>query len=97
MSSLLCKKQTFVWGSEQEETFRVIKERLVSALVLYCPHFSGPFVVQTDASDFEIGAMLTQEYWDGEHVISYRSTEKSEEVYSEETGQLMAVPLDRPR
>ena len=51
--------------------FRLIKERLVSAPVSYCPDFSRPFIIQTDANDYGIVVVLTQEYSDGEHVISY--------------------------
>lgn len=51
--------------------FRLIKERLVSAPVSYCPDFSRPFIIQTDANDYGIVVVLTQEYSDSEHVISY--------------------------
>lgn len=93
LTTLLRKKHTFVWSLDQEGAFRTIKEKLVSAPVLCCPDFSRPFVIQTDASDYGIGAVLTQEYPDGEHVISYisRSLNRAERNYSTTQKECLAV------
>ena len=39
--------------------------------MLKLPDFSKPFVVEPDASDLAIGAILLQEYNDGFHPIAY--------------------------
>jgi len=52
--------------------FEEVKARLVADPVLACPDFSRTFILQTDASDYDIGAILTQETEMGEKGISFR-------------------------
>ncbi|TDG38169.1 hypothetical protein AWZ03_015409, partial [Drosophila navojoa] len=54
------KGQKWEWNEEQEEALKELKESLTTAPVLACPDFSARFVLQTDASDYGLGAMLTQ-------------------------------------
>lgn len=63
----------FMWSKEADEAFLKLKTALVSAPVLSNPDFSKPFIIQTDASDIGIGAVLVQEYESGEKVIAYMS------------------------
>jgi hypothetical protein len=39
--------------------------------MLKCPDLSKPFTLYTDASNFSVGASLTQEYEGKEHVVAY--------------------------
>jgi hypothetical protein len=56
LTDLLKKKNpAFVWEREQDEAFQKLKEFLVSAPILSCPHFDYPFVIQCDASEVRIG------------------------------------------
>ncbi|CAB0031416.1 unnamed protein product [Trichogramma brassicae] len=73
LSKLLRKDVTFVWGPEQEKAFEALKRCLSEAPVLVRPDFSKEFAIQTDASDYAVGAVLTQEYEDGEHPVYYVS------------------------
>jgi len=50
------------WGAEQEEAFQKLKSLLSKPPVLRLPDFSRPFVVQTDASEIGVAAVLCQEY-----------------------------------
>jgi len=45
---------------EHQMAFGEVKARLVADLLLACPDFSITFTLQTDASDYGIGAILTQ-------------------------------------
>lgn len=61
LTYLLRKGVTFQWTEETNEAFNQLKQSLVSAPVLALPDFSKQFVVETDASDTGIGAVLSQE------------------------------------
>lgn len=97
MTNLLRKNQPFIWSEDCSKSFNEIKERLISAPILTCPDFSKHFYLQTDASDFGLGAVLTQFHEDGEKVVCYlsRSLTKVEKRFSviekECLGALFAV------
>ena len=74
--------------------FSKLKECLTSAPILALPDWSKPFIVDTDASDFGIGAMVSQCQEDGmDHVISYASglLTKPERNYCVTRKELLAV------
>ena len=81
---LLHKDIKWSWGDEQTEAFEKLKLALVSTPVLARPDFSLPFMVQTDASNMAIGAVLTQMHEDGEHPVVYisRALTAQEQNYS---------------
>ena len=70
---LLRKKQRWLWENQQREAFEELKNALTTTPVLTRPDFSKPFYVQCDASGSALGAVLVQEYEDGEHPILYIS------------------------
>lgn len=68
------KANQVVWLEECQAAFTKLKQALVEAPVLQNPNFNRPFVLQTDASDRGIGAVLSQDGADGqEHPIAYLS------------------------
>lgn len=69
LTQLLRKGALFVWTDESHKAFTALKEALISALVLALPDFTKTFVVETDACDKGIGAVLQQ---DG-HPIAFLS------------------------
>uniref|UniRef100_A0ABD2VWW7 RNA-directed DNA polymerase n=1 Tax=Trichogramma kaykai TaxID=54128 RepID=A0ABD2VWW7_9HYME len=73
LARLLRKEAPFVWGADQERAFETLKQALSEAPVLVRPDFEKEFAIQTDASDYAIGAVLTQEREDGEHPVYYIS------------------------
>ena len=78
------KKALFKWTVKCEQAFTSFKTHLTSAPTLALPDWSQQFIVDTDASDAGIGAVLSQVHLDGtEHVICYTSRilTKSERNY----------------
>lgn len=93
LTRLLRKNQPWNWTEEQGTAFETVKERLTEAPVLACPDFSKPFVLQTDASDYGIGAALTQTTTDGDKVIAYasRTLNPAERNYSVTEKECLAI------
>ena len=88
------RKSSFKWTDQCQEAFLELKQRLTSAPLLALPDWSKPFIVDTDASDTGIGAVLSQEHANGEeHVISYASRllTKPERNYCVTRKELLAV------
>ena len=50
----------FTWEKEQEDAFQLLKTRLLQAPILAFPIFRHPFVIDTDASETALGAVLSQ-------------------------------------
>ena len=60
------------WNKVCEERFRDLKKALQIASVLRPPHWEEPFILQVDASDGGLGAILCQVDKDGEkHPVAY--------------------------
>lgn len=93
LTSLLKKSKKFLWDDTCDRALRTIKEHLVSAPILTCPDFTLPFIIQTDASAFGLGAVLSQETVEGEKVISYisRSLTKNERNFTTTERECLAV------
>ena len=84
----------FRWTTECQRAFDKLKSCLVSAPILAFPDFTRPFILDTDASDMGIGAVLSQIHDDGsEHVVSYASRvlSKPERNYCVTRRELLAV------
>ena len=61
MTNLLRKGAVFVWTSVEDTAFQTLKQALVSAPVLALPNFQKQFVIETDACDTGVGAVLLQD------------------------------------
>jgi len=95
LSDLTKKDCTWNWGIEQQNAFEVLKKAFATALVLRIPNDEDLFKLSTDASDFAIGAILSQKdmqtnLW---HLVAFFSKsldvhERNYEIYNKE---LLAV------
>ena len=74
LHSLTRKNATFLWTDACEQAFQEHKARLTKPPVLVAPNDEGQYVLDTDASDFALGAVLQQYQPDGTlRVIAYGS------------------------
>ena len=73
MVLLTRKGVPFVWGSDQQRAFDALKACLLSAPILGFPTEDDRFVLDTDASLFAIGGVLSQIQNEEEVVIAYAS------------------------
>jgi hypothetical protein len=67
------KNAKFRWGSEQAAAFEELKACLVTSPVLALPNDTDTFVLDADASDRSVGAVLSQIQDGQERVIAYAS------------------------
>ena len=74
LSRLTRKKANFTWGPDQQTAFQKLKECLMSPPILGFPlESAGSFVLDTDASGFAVGGILSQYQNNEERVIAYGS------------------------
>ena len=52
------KKDNFQWTDKHESAFHLLKKVMTSPPVLALPDFSLPFILEVDACDYVIGAVL---------------------------------------
>jgi len=87
----LKKNEKFVWTSKTQKAYDELKSKFSSDSVLAYPNRDLPFLVETDSSNFAIGAILSQaSQKDNEiHPIAFFSrsltaTEKNYPIYDKE-------------
>jgi len=75
LNRLLEKGILFHWSEECDQTFQILKQKLVEAPILGYPQENGTcsFILDTDASNFGIGGVLSQIQNGHERVICYYS------------------------
>jgi len=93
LHALMKKNQRFVWGEKEQESFEQLKLVLTTPPVLAMPSDSGEFVLDTDASDTEIGSVLSQHQDGVERVVAYASRylDARERNYCVTRKELLAV------
>ncbi len=91
--NLTRKNVAFHWNDQCEEAFLDLKQCLTSSPVLAYPEHSGKFTLDTDASAYGIGAVLSQEQDGKERVIAYasRTLSKAQKNYCVTRRELLAV------
>lgn len=89
----LTERGEFNWTVECDAAFMELKFRLVSAPILAFPDFTKTFILDTDASQFGVGAVLSQLHNGQERVVAYASRvlSKAERQYSVTRKDLLAV------
>ena len=90
----LCEKnRQFLWSLDCQHAFETLKDKLTTAPILAYPVMGKDFILDTDASQFTVGAVLSQEHDGKERVIAYMSKtmNKSELQYCTTRKELLAV------
>ena len=83
----------FVWTPECQSSFQTLKTLLSTAPVLAYPDFTAEFILDTDASNHGIGAVLSQVKDGAEHPVAYasRTLTKAERNFCVTRKELLAV------
>ncbi|CAF4562647.1 unnamed protein product, partial [Rotaria magnacalcarata] len=61
------------WSDKCTKAFGELKTALTQAPILQTPNFNEPFILEIDACDYGLGAILSQEYDNQQFVIAYAS------------------------
>lgn len=88
------KNQPWRWNETEVKAFQNVKSKFIDSVVLSYPDHKKPFFLQTDASDYALGAVLFQKNLEGEHqVLQFASrTLKGAEVgYGTTEKELLAI------
>ena len=91
--ALTKKGAKYKWTPECQRAFEALKLRLMSEPILALPIDKGTYILDTDASNYGLGAVLSQEQSGIERVIAYssRSMSKPELRYDTTRKELLAI------
>jgi hypothetical protein len=94
LTQLTKKDQQFEWTNKCEDTFNILKEKFTTAPVLQIFDPEKRCIVETDASDYAMGACLNQEDNQGrQHPVMYfsRQMQDAELNYDVHDKELLAI------
>lgn len=93
LNLLLKKNKPFQWNKECQESFETLKGKLMSPPILQYPDFNKPFILTTDASNYALGAVLSQGEIGSDLPISYASKSLSKHDINKPTieKELLAI------
>ncbi|CAF4396540.1 unnamed protein product [Rotaria sp. Silwood2] len=92
------ESKSFQWTEACQQAFSTLRQRLIEAPIIVYPRFDQPFILQLDASDVGISAILAQKLSDDdnitrEHVIGYasRTLSAAERKYNATERECLAI------
>ena len=89
LASLTSKKTKWKWGPEQSKAFETMKRILSKETLLAYPNFNQEFVIHTDASHTQLGAVISQE---GKPIAFYSRKLKPEQTrYTTTERELLSI------
>ena len=93
LTELTCNDSELVWTDRCQHAFEELKASLVGPDIMAYPRDDAPFILDTDACDVGIGAVLSQTQNGKERVIAYasRSLNKAERNYCVTDKELLAI------
>lgn len=93
LTDLTQKNTEFKWTQEHQKAFETLKEAFSTTPILRSPNMSLPFKLYTDASNKAIGAVICQDFADGEHPIAFdsRKLNDAQQAYPAYNKELLAI------
>ena len=89
LTKLTSEKTKWLWNDKHQKAFEQIKKVLSREVLLAYPDFSKPFVIHTDASDYQLGAVISQ---DGKPIAFYsRKLNDAQTRYTTTEKELLAI------
>ena len=90
-----CAPTQVIWTAQCEAAFQELKRLLCSAPILTSPDFDKQFILQTDASEYVVGAVLSQHDKHGhDHPVAYFTRKLlSREVWYSTVEECLAIKL----
>lgn len=73
LTKMLRKSEEFNWKKEQQQSFEVLKNKLILSPILSLPDMQKEFSIMMDASKNGHGSVLMQEYNERFYLIAYAS------------------------
>ena len=83
------EKKKFVWTQECDDAFEKMKQLLAQDVMLAYPNFEKKFVIHTDASDRQLGGVISQE---GKPIAFYsRKLNDAQRRYTTTERELLSI------
>ncbi len=81
------------WSQECTHAFETLKKKLTHAPIMNTPNFEQPFILELDACEYGLGAVLIQEYDENKYVIAYasRTLSAAERKYGATEREALAI------
>jgi hypothetical protein len=102
LNTLTKKNRQFSWSNAEQQAFDSLKETCTVYPVLRMPEWSRQFILETDASGYALGAVISQEFEDRIHPIAFHSrslldAEKNYDAHNKElAGVIFGLKKGRP-
>lgn len=95
LTCLSSPKVSFQWSPVAQQAFTQLKQKFASTPILIQPDLSEPFIVEVDASDSGVGALLSQHSRGKLHPCAFLSCRlsRAERNYDVEDQELLAIKL----
>jgi len=93
LNRLTAKGVRWQWTQEEQQAFNHLKQRLIEAPILAYPDPAKEYILDTDASDHNVGAVLSQVQGGSEVVVAYysKTLAPAEKNYCTTRKELLAV------
>lgn len=93
LTNLTKKNTQYIWSTACQRAFEALKAKFETAEVVHHFDQSKPVIVKTDASDYAIGGIISQDYKDGQHPVGFysRKLRTKELNYDTHNKELLAI------